>query len=739
MKGLFLTISTLLLSVTVLCAGELGESEIDTLVNVSEVSVTAIKQGMQLSSEPLSATVLTRSVIEKGRIGDIGKAVALAPNIYIPDYGSRITSSIYVRGVGARIDNPVIGLNIDNVPYVNKNSFDMNISDIERIEIIRGAQSTLYGRNTMAGQINIYTLSPMSYQGVRLGAEYGSGNSYKVKAAVYQKPSDKFAYSISGDYLSSDGLFTNEYSGEKLDWQQSASGRVKLIFHPKSELRIENTTSFSWLEQGGYPYMQVATNQINYNTPSSYDRLSFNNGLTIRNNFDWGSLSSITALSYMRDEMNLDNDFTEYDYFTLTQGIEEYNFSEDIVVRLNQKGSYSALFGAFAMYNKQSMYAPVVFKDYGIENLILSNMNAYLGNYYYDWDDDEFLLDSKFNRSIYNVALYHESKYEVGSWVMSASIRFDYERSNLYYNSYANSSATLYDSSDEVYFVKDVDIDRTDNLSLDFFEILPKFNILYCFGDYSSSNLYGSISRGYKAGGYNTQMFSDILQQDVMEEFGVGSAYVVEDVITYEPESSWNYEVGAHIELFQRALVMDMALFYVDVRNQQLTVFPEGQTTGRMMTNAGRSRSWGGEAAISARACSGLLFNASYGYTNAKFIDYIDGLSDYAGNYVPYAPAHTLFAGATYTLPIRESNLVFDVNTTGAGRIYWNEDNSLSQPFYSLLNASITFEMERFNISIWGRNLLDTEYNTFYFKSMEREFVQVGLPTTFGVTLNINL
>ncbi len=83
--------------------------------------------------------------------------------------------------------------------------------------------------------------------------------------------------------------------------------------------------------------------------------------------------------------------------------------------------------------------------------------------------------------------------------------------------------------------------------------------------------------------------------------------------------------------------------------------------------------------------------------------------------------------------------MVFDVNTTGAGRIYWNEETSLSQPFYSLLNASITFEMERFNISIWGRNLLDTEYNTFYFKSMEREFVQVGLPTTFGVTLNINL
>ncbi len=647
MRGLILTLSVILLSVTALSAGELGEQEIDTLVNVGEVSVTAIKQGMQLSGEPISATVLTRSSIEKGRIGDIGEAVALAPNIFIPDYGSRITSSIYVRGVGARIDNPVIGLSVDNVPYVNKNSFDMNISDIERIEIIRGAQSTLYGRNTMAGQINIYTLSPMNYQGVRLGAEYSSGNSYKVKAAVYQKPSDKFAYSISGDYLSSDGLFTNEYSGEKLDWQQSASGRVKLLFHPKGSLRVENTTSFSWLEQGGYPYMQLESGEINYNTPSSYDRLSFNNGLTVRSNFDWGSLSSITALSYMGDEMNLDNDFTQYDYFTLTQGIEEYNFSEDIVIRLNQKGSYSALFGAFAMYNKQSMYAPVVFKDYGIQSLILDNINAYQGDYYYVWDEDEFLLDSDFNRDIYGAALYHESKWEVGAWSATASIRFDYERSRLRYHSYATSSATRYDIDGNWVRDRDIDIDTEDDLVLNFFEVLPKVNVLYRFGDYSSSSLYASISRGYKAGGYNTQMFSDILQQAVKSEFGVGTAYVVEDVITYEPESSWNYEVGAHLELFQRALVMDFALFYVDVYNQQLTVFPEGQTTGRMMTNAGRSRSWGGEAAIAARACSGLLFNASYGYTNAKFIDYIDGLDDYAGNFVPYSPSHTLFAGAT--------------------------------------------------------------------------------------------
>ncbi len=602
MRELLITISILFLALSPLHASSLTEGKIDTLINVSEVNVTAIKQGLQLNREPLSATVLGATSLEQNRVMDIGEASALAPNIFIPDYGSRITSSIYVRGVGARIDNPVVGLNVDNVPYVNKNSFDMNIADIERIEMVRGAQSTLYGRNTMGGQINIYTLSPMSYQGVRLGAEYSNGNSYKLKASIYQKPSDKFAYSLSADYSSSDGLFTNEYNGEKLDWQQGVGGRLKLYFHPNNTLRIENTTSFSWLEQGGYPYMQVATGEINYNSPSSYDRLNLNNGLTIRNSFDWGSVSSITALSYMRDEMNLDNDFTEYDYFTLTQGIEESCISEDLVVKLNSIGGYSALFGLFGMYNKQSMYAPVTFKEYGINELILSNMNAQLGSYYYVWDEDEFLLDSDFNRDIYAVALYHESKYEWGRWRVTASIRADFEQSRLSYHSFATSSATLFDGNDNWFMDKDLEIERKDNLSLNFFEILPKFNLLYSFGEYSESTIYASVSKGYKAGGYNTQMFSDILQQDVMKEFGVGSSYVVEDVITYEPEYSWNYEIGTHLEAWDRVVVVDAALFYVDVKNQQLTVFPEGQTTGRMMTNAGESRSWGAEVATAVRA-----------------------------------------------------------------------------------------------------------------------------------------
>ena len=85
-----------------------------------------------------------------------------------------MTSTIYVRGMGARIDQPVVGFNVDNVPFLNKDGYDFDIEDIDRIEVLRGPQSTLYGRNTMGGLVNVYTLSPMKYQGLRSMLEYGT-------------------------------------------------------------------------------------------------------------------------------------------------------------------------------------------------------------------------------------------------------------------------------------------------------------------------------------------------------------------------------------------------------------------------------------------------------------------------------------------------------------------------------------------------------------------------------------
>ena len=185
---------------TAAVAGTAGEepAAADTVIVVDKVQVTAIKQGMVLRSQPVAATIVGSRAIERERIGALKHLSQQVPNFFAPDYGSRMTSSIYVRGLGARIDQPVMGLNIDNVPVLNKDNYDTELADAERIEVLRGPQSTLYGRNTMGGVINVYTLSPLSYEGVRLSAEYGSGDSYKFRASSYYKLTPDLGMAVTG-------------------------------------------------------------------------------------------------------------------------------------------------------------------------------------------------------------------------------------------------------------------------------------------------------------------------------------------------------------------------------------------------------------------------------------------------------------------------------------------------------------------------------------------------------------
>lgn len=183
-----------------------------------------------------------------------------------------------------------------------------------------------------------------------------------------------------------------------------------------------------------------------------------------------------------------------------------------------------------------------------------------------------------------------------------------------------------------------------------------------------------------------------------------------------------------------------MSVFYIDCHDQQLTMFPDGTTTGRIMTNAGKTRSFGAELSLEWRPLESLLLKGGYGYTNAKFVEYDNGKENYSGNYLPYAPRNTLFLQCVYSLAVRKgTNLVFDVNATGTGKIYWNESNTESQKLYFLAGASVTLEAGDWSVQLWGKNLTSTKYHTFYFMSMGNEFLQRGKPLQGGVTLRFNI
>lgn len=746
---------------TAAVAGTAGEepAAADTVIVVDKVQVTAIKQGMVLRSQPVAATIVGSRAIERERIGALKHLSQQVPNFYAPDYGSRMTSSIYVRGLGARIDQPVMGLNIDNVPVLNKDNYDTELADAERIEVLRGPQSTLYGRNTMGGVINVYTLSPLSYEGVRLSAEYGSGDSYKFRASSYYKLTPDLGMAVTGYYTHTGGFFENLATGDKCDWERLGGGRWKTQWRSRTGLRIDNTLSFSVLEQGGYPYAYVGDDiigddgrpvvrrgEIRYNDPCSYRRTALSDGLTIR--YDAGSftVASITSYQYSDDEMILDQDFLPLSYFTLRQARTEHSVTEDLVFRSRGDKAYRWLLGAFGFYRHGTMNAPVHFKQTGIEELILKYANENDQSYRYSWGlkdgtgGDELFLGSDFRMPSAGGALYHESNYTLGRWRFTAGLRFDFEHARLRYRNHTDTRYTKTRIKDDAVYELQLEIDDRSTLKQTFTELLPKFSVMYSFDE--TRNLYLTITKGYKSGGFNTQIFSDVLQQKMMNRMGIGEVYDVQRGIAYKPEYSWNYEIGGHFSCMEGAVRGDFALFYIDCRDQQLTVFPEGQVTGRLMTNAGRTRSFGGEASLLATLWRNLDLQVAYGYTRATFVKFDTGKADYAGNFIPYAPQHTLYAGASYTLRTSWNWLeyvIFRVAANGAGRIYWNEANTFSQPFYALLEASIRFEHRHWAVDVWGRNLTDTRYDTFYFMSIGNSFLQRGRPRTFGVSLSITL
>ncbi|MDE7407193.1 MAG: TonB-dependent receptor, partial [Muribaculaceae bacterium] len=413
---------------------------------------------------------------------------------------------------------------------------------------------------------------------------------------------------------------------------------------------------------------------------------------------------------------------------------------------------YEWLGGIFGFYKRGSFNVPVNFKQDGIDSLIISNIPS--GPVKLGFRDNSLPLLSRFSTPVWGVALYHQSNYEIDDWSFSAGLRLDFERTAMSWRSMCN-TGVIYTVpmgprpiTDEI----PIQMDDLTNLHNSYLNLLPKVSVSHRLGN--AGQAYVSVAKGYKAGGYNTQMLSDVLQQrlkmTMMDEFRkimptlptINMAYNPADMITYKPESSWNYEVGANLWANDYDMKIDLTAFYIDCRNQQLTVFPEGQTTGRMMVNAD-TRSAGAECAVLWRPVSNLNLCASYGFTDARFISYKDndGIINYKNKRVPYAPRNTVFASADYRINVRERLLdavSVNVNMKGVGPICWDERNEVKQPFYAQLGASVRLEWSKGSLDFWGENLTGCNFITYYFVSIGNAFAQQGKPRRVGVTLRWN-
>ena len=693
-----------------------------------------------------SSTSLRRVDLENRHITSVKELSALAPNFYQPDYGSRMTSSMYVRGFGSRIDQPVVGMNIDGVPVMNKNSYDFELFDIDRVQVMRGAQGLLFGRNTSGGAINLYTMSPLDFQGKRLTLEYGTANNVRLKASHYAKASESFGWSVGVMYNHSDGYFRNYELGKNCDGGDNAALRLRTQWLPGENWSVDNTFSAGYVSEGGWAYghYNPVTDElapVAYNDECSYKRFNISDGLVVKRYFNNMTVSSTTGYQYVDDRMELDNDFLPLDYFSMGQYQKEHSLTQEFVIKAEDLGAFNLLGGLFGFFKHNNMSAPVHFKQYGIDNLILKNAND---EYYYhlvgdrelSFEEDNFVIADDFVIPAFGVAAFLQGGVSFGGLDVKAGLRVDYEYSSMSYDSRATVHYSTYrDLRDS----NELNAVFKGGRAVDALELLPSLSVSYGSG---WGNVYASARKGFKAGGFNTQLFSDILQQKMMGELVGNDQNVDASSTVYHPEENWTYELGTHLSPLESGdLDISAALFYIDCRNQQLTVFPQGMGTGRMMSNAGRSFSTGVE--LGARYVVGpVTIDAAFGYAYAKFLEYNRGDVDLAGKFLPYAPRETMSANIAYRIPVPSSfaNIfVLNVGWNGVGRIYWNEENTLSQPFYNLFSASLVWGKGHWGASLWGKNLLNEKYNTFYFRSIGNDFFAQGKPLYVGVSFHINL
>lgn len=668
--------------------------EIDTSsvrqVVIDEITVKSPKQQNNIRRLPASISIVTSRLIENSEVNSLKDLSSAIPNFFMPDYGSKLTSPVYIRGIGSRINSPSVGIYVDNVPYFEKAAFDFDFFDIERVEVLRGPQGTLYGRNTMGGIINVFTKSPLVERGSKIKLSAGNYGNYSAGFNHYGQIGEKVGFSVNLSGLHRDGFFTNLYLGDKVDKLNSGGARGRLVWKISERLNVENVSSYEHSDQGGYPYVQYIDSikdnlRVNYDQYSSYVRDLFSDALVWNYSGDKIKLHATTSFQYLKDNQSIDQDFTPAKQYFVVQEQAQKMFSQEIVMKSNQQKKYEWLFGVYGFV--QLFDNSVDFNNYPIKL-----------NYIKQYD-----------HRIQGAALFHQSTlndFLIPNLSVIAGLRLDLENDRLNY---------IYDI-----LTKGSWVNNTDTLypSLNSSVVVPKLSLNYQLGN---SALYVTVASGYKTGGFN-------------------SATADTSELKFGPENSINYELGWRAPLLNHLFYADAAVFYIDWKNQQIA---QTSSTGRglVLKNAGISESKGVEFSLKMAPVKGFEANINYGYTKATFIKYIfNSTTDYSGNFIPFVPEQTVSASGSKTFQFNHGlveSMRINLGYRGTGKHYWNEKNDTFQDYYGLLDGKISFTKGDFQLDLWGKNLLDTQYYSYSFEASGKRYLQLGRPSQLGVNLSL--
>ena len=714
---------------------------------LEEIVVTARRRDEAIQNVPVTVNVFTEQAIESAGIESPRDFVAMVPNMTLVEVQNVGNSFITIRGISqARNSEPSVAVLVDGVLETNPYQFDQELTDIREIEVLKGPQGAVYGRNAIGGAILIHTVDPSDHFSGAARVGVGNGTSENAQVAV-SGPIDSagtLKVRASLNYYNTDGYRQNAFLDRKADPYRDYSGRLRLLWKPSEQWSADLRALFDRVETTAFYYIIPRNLEANpfasFTTPPNANDVTSaiqNSNLGTDNRdvadvalkFDFNlGPGTLTAVSDYNRTKEIDTG-DAYDFRPITtsiayncppcflgprppptaaqggpfdlsqsQFIDVTTYSQELRFTSSKIGGFSWIAGAYYVHTERFISTDNLFdRGAGIpavyETPRVDPANPYATN-----TNITFLSDSQNNNAW---AVFGDGTYEFTKQLeLDAAIRYDEDQRQ---NTTRTPTQFLPDSTAKTGEVRKHTFDAAQ----------PKGTLRYKPTD--NLTLYGGWSRGFRSGGFNQTGVGAVAQ--------ASGNLGVHDLFNAEIAETW--EVGLKSQFLDRRLGANLALYYTDSHDGYFFYFDATTSTQNLGNLDARYK--GGELELTARATDWLDLYTNFGYTDGKVTHMED--PTVVGNKPPLLTKNTVNAGFQVHEPLGGGlNGVLRLDYQMIGRTWWDPKNLTSRDPIDLLGLRAGVEADRWSVTAWSKNLTNKLYNAefspggFLWRAMPRQY-----------------
>jgi iron complex outermembrane recepter protein len=636
------------------------------------VTVTAQKEPEDKQRVPVSVTAVSKDTIDSADIHIVSEAAIYAPNTFFTEWSARKLSTARFRGLSSSPNNPGITTYIDGVPQLSANSSSIELLDVNQIEFVRGPQSALFGRNTLGGLVNITSVRPsVSAWTGTLSVPFGNYGSWAVRGGVAGPlVSNKLSMGVSFAQVDRDGFTVNDVTGNDIDSRSAFSGKAQLFWQPNDAWEGRVIVSGERARDGDYSLNDVGALRDNpFHAARDFEGRADRDvlGTTILARRARGPVvfTSTTGFLNWKTQDVTDLDYTPLPILTRDNTEEDFQFTQEIRFASAENAPAKLADGA------QLRWQSGVF-------LFTQSYDQDAINNYSPFVVAPFAVSEHTPRSAlddFGLGLFGQATVTFHDKLdLAAGARFDYE----------DKSALLEDFFDPLIApAARVEADKS------FSNVSPQASISYRLRP--EKTLYGTVARGYKAGGFNSASPAG------------GEAY--------GEEFSWNIEGGLKTLWAGGRVSANAAVFYIDWDDLQLNIPNPAVPAQFYISNVGGAVSKGVELELGTRAAPGIDLFTAVGYTHARFGNgSMSSGVNVEGNKIPNTPDYTVSAGVQYSRVFGPATIAGRADAVFYGSFQYNDQNSLGQEAYSLVNFRLGATGRFLMGELLIRNAFDTRY-----------------------------